>query len=161
MRKDWLEIEQKYIHGVEKNGKVQFPTQRELAQEYGISVGELGRKAKQNNWVGKKRNYLSKLKAECEQKSINRISDEASELNVEAFKAARAGIRRLVKNLARKDDKGKYLPLKNIELEKISRAMLNFQKVARLAVGEPTENVNEGLTFKKILEKRYEDWQNN
>lgn len=153
MRKDWGEIEQKYIQGVDENGKIQFPTQRELASEYDISVGELGKKAKQGHWVDKKRKYLSKLRAECEQKSINKLSDEASQLNLKIFKAAEEGIEKIRENISNED-------IDSLELERLSRTLLNLQRVTHLITGESTENFGDSGFFKTMLERRYQEWQN-
>lgn len=114
-----MEIERKYIQGVSKNGKIEFPTQRELANEYNIDAGTLGRRAKEQNWFQKRNNYLSRLKAESQQKSINKLSDEASELNVKIFRAAEEGIEKIKENISNED-------IDSLELERLSRALLNF-----------------------------------
>ena len=86
----WEEIRNKYVYGIEKDGKIEFPSQRDLASEYGISPATIGERASKEKWAEAREQYLSERRAKSEQKVINEISDDVLSFDVGLFKQAQA-----------------------------------------------------------------------
>ena len=138
---NWEIIRQDYIQGYKKEGKLFYPSMRDLAAKYNISASGLMGRASKKEWVAKRKIYQSKIRANVEQKSIENFSDEASKFDIECFVGARNIIE--ITKASIEDFKNKKEALKSQEiknLKSLSEIRLNAQKEAKLALGESPED---------------------
>jgi hypothetical protein len=82
---NWEEIRNKYIYGILKDGKVEFPSTRDLAEEYNVSLSTIGDKASKEKWVDKREHYRNERRTKTEQKVINEVSDKIAPLDTYLF----------------------------------------------------------------------------
>lgn len=139
----WEQIRQEYVQGVEQEGSRVYPSQRDLADKYGMDPATIGRKAKADNWSAQRDIFISKLTAESQQKTLDSLSDDASEFNLLTFQAAQAAVERIHNVLTDSNQR-----INTDDLAKLSSAMKNFQAVGRLALGQTTDEV--GVKGKKL-----------
>ena len=108
MRKiPWEEIRNKYVYGIEKDGKLEFPTIRDLADEYNVSRSVLGDRAVKEDWVEKRKQYLDERRTKTGQKVVDEISNDIAKFDIDLFKQAEAvkeKVNELIKNIKRPTD---------------------------------------------------------
>jgi tryptophanyl-tRNA synthetase len=137
---NWEIIRRDYIQGYKKEGKLYYPSMRDLATKYNISASGLMGKASKNEWAAKRKIYQSKIRANIEQKSIENFSDEASKFDLECFTGARDIIKITKKNIEDFKKRKETLNRQEIKnLKSLSEIRLNAQKEAKLSLGEATD----------------------
>lgn len=141
----WDEIRREYVEGAMQDGIRIYPSQRDLAERYEIDPGNIGRKAKAEQWAVQREILVSRCTAERQQKTIEVLSDKGSEFDLTAFRAADMGVSRVEKAL----DK----PMMPEDLAKLATALRTFHQVGRLALGESTDNaeVNVSGARKRLI----------
>ena len=86
MRKiPWEEICNKYIYGIEKDGKIEFPTVKDLAEEYDIAVTTIGEHSSKEGWVKLRENYLNERRIKGEQKVGQKFNRNSTEIQQVCF----------------------------------------------------------------------------
>ena len=129
----WNEIRKKYITGIEKDGKIIYPSLRDLAGEYSIDISLIGRKAKKESWKEQRQIYVNKLSTEGQQKKIEEISERGVQFDLECFDISFEAVKKIkeiIKNGEKKD------------LISLSQALERYQKVGKSALGEKTGEEN-------------------
>jgi len=138
---NWEIVRQDYIQGYKKEGKLYYPSMRDLAGKYNISASGLMGRASKKEWVAKRKIYQSKIRANIEQKSIENYSDEASKFDIECFVGARDIIGITKSSIEDFKEKTKILNHQEIKnLKGLTEIRLNAQKEAKLALGEAPED---------------------
>lgn len=84
-RINWEEIRDKYVYGIEKDGKIEFPSIRDLAERYNVSRTSIGEKASKEKWTGQRLQYLDDRRTKTGQKVIEEISDKVAPLDTYLF----------------------------------------------------------------------------
>lgn len=130
----WDDIKREYVQGTERDGNRVYPSQRDLAEKYGMNNSTIGRRAKAEDWSVQREIFASKLQAECKQKTIESLSDEGSQFDLSAFRAANAGVKRVEEAMT------KTAPMSPDDMTKLASALKTFHQVGRLALGESTDN---------------------
>ena len=103
----WEEICNKYIYGIEKDGKIEFPTVKDLAEEYDIAVTTIGEHSSKEGWVKLRENYLNERRIKGEQKVVDEVSNDIAKFDIDLFKQAEAvkeKMDELIKNIKRPTD---------------------------------------------------------
>lgn len=72
MRADWNKIRREYV--------TTGASQRDLSKKYGVSKSLIARKAKEENWVDKRGQYVGKVDAKVEQKAESILVDQTARL---------------------------------------------------------------------------------
>jgi hypothetical protein len=142
MAYDWALMKREYIRGYEdeKEGHIPEPTLKQIAKRHSCSYDYLRKKAspKNENWEQQRHIFVTKTSQKITEKEIEKISDDAVDFDNKSLDAANAGINEGLERL-------KDTNLSTHDYLKISTALTNFQKLGKLALGEPTEHTfNEG-----------------
>ena len=142
MAYDWATIKREFIRGYddEKGERVPKPTLKQLSKRHGCGYDTIRRKAspKQENWEQERHIFDTKTTQAITEKEIDKISDEVVNFDNKSLDVANSGIDEGLKRLGDSD-------LSTHDYLKISTALTNFQKIGKLALGEPTEHTkNEG-----------------
>jgi len=144
-------IRQDYVLGYTKDGKLYYPSMRDLSNKYGIGLSVIGEHAKNDEWVAQRKIYQNKKRTATEQKIIENYSNEASQFDIKCFAGARDIIELTGKNIQRLNASKEPLTLREIkELKYLTEIRLNAQKEAKLALGEVTENEQHQITFEIV-----------
>lgn len=140
MKINWEIIRQDYIQGYKKDGRLYYPSMRDLSKKYNVDISNIGKKAKKNEWVAKRKIFTNKLTTKSQQKKVENFSDEASKFDLECFIGARNIIettKSSIEEFKKKKEALKSQEIKN--LKGLSEIRLNAQKEAKIALGESTE----------------------
>ena len=130
----WGDVKREYVQGVERDGKRVYPSQYDLAERYGVSQSSIWRKAKAENWAVEREIFAVRVQSECSQKTIDSLSDEGSQFDLSAFRAANAGVKRVEEAMT------KTALMSPDDMTKLASAPKTFHQVGRLALGESTDN---------------------
>jgi hypothetical protein len=136
-----------YVEGIRTEEGLNYPTLDEVGTKYGANLSYLRRKASTENWTGQRKMYQQKIEQARQEKRVNLLATEAAKFDAECLELARVGLNHVRGHFlsAQEDFKssnGKKA-MNATMLEKLSRASERYQKVGRLALGEPTEHNKE------------------
>lgn len=141
LKVDIKAIEDMYVFGVEKNGKLHFPSYKELADIYKCSKATVFNYSKKGQWEEKREIFrnktLDKINIKKEQIRINNISENVSgeivSFDIDCLNIAKDGVKKCFELL---DDFSQAEEQRPYALERISAALEKFQKVGKNAIGE-------------------------
>jgi len=150
IRVDYSATRQAYIQGMRgEDGQWIMPSIRVLAKLHKISESSLRQVAARERWFDLRKRFADKLRATAEEKTIKKITDEASDFNVNSLKAAQAGVAECLRHFMRISrqrqlDPGAVYPER--DLASLGRALDRFQRAGRLALGLPTDMAENNST---------------
>lgn len=133
-RVNWQAIEKEYVEGIVIDGVRKYPSQPELCEKHGLSTGAVGKKASADQWKVKREIFSSKLREAVQEKTIETISDEASQFDLLCFNTSADAIK-VLREKVESASRGSDID----DINKLSAALKNFQSVARIALGLPTD----------------------
>jgi len=125
---NWEEIRNKYIYGVQKDGKFEFPSQKDLATEYDIDPAIIGRRCSKEGWVKARENYISERSVKSQQKVIDEMSDEIAPFDKNLFKKAKEILKEL----------DTLIILKPNDAFTIANTLKSLKEVEKSVLGEGT-----------------------
>lgn len=130
-RINWEEIKTKYVYGIEKEGKIIFPSTRDLADEYNISRGLVGERASKDGWVKLREQYMSESRAKVEQKLREHITSQDFDFDSELLDKAKKVIQKLDTLIENPTNSSKYLAIAGIlkQLEELKKEILGEKSV--------------------------------
>jgi len=146
-RYPWNTIRAAYVEGLQEENGLRFPTLDELATKYGPDAAHMRRKAAKERWAEQRKMFQSKVEAARQDNKVNLLAAEAAKFDAECLELARVGLHHVRGHFLNAQEKFKSTGGKDAMnvamLEKLSRASERYQKVGRLALGEPTEHSRE------------------
>lgn len=128
-RINWEEIRTKYVYGIEKDGKLEFPSQRDLAKEYNIPISSIGERCSREKWTELRRNFLSENRAKTEQKLRERVEEKDFNFDSELLDKAEKIIKKLDQIIQTADKPSAVLALSTTlrQLEDLKKEILGEQ----------------------------------
>jgi hypothetical protein len=154
-RHDWAKVKTDYVQGVEEGGNRRYPSVPELSKKYGISVKYAQEIAAKQNWVQERRIFESKLQDLRETQRITKLLEDSTKFDSDNLNIAKAGVgvvgskftahlkatQTLMSTTATEEQKeeAKTHILSGGALETLSKAIVNYQRLGKIALGEPEE----------------------
>lgn len=89
---DWNKIKIFYIEGMNDDGKITFPSLRELSERCSVNYSYLKHYAGKENWVQQREIYSTKLALNRLQKKSGLLAGEGAEFDFKTLEIAKAGI---------------------------------------------------------------------
>jgi len=143
----WDNIRSAYVEGIRNEHELRYPTLEELAHDYGPDPAHLRRRASAEGWAEQRKMYQKKLDEARQDEKVSALAREAVKFDQECLELARVGMNHVRGHFLAAQDKFKNSNGKEAMaatmLERLSRAAERYQKVGRLALGEPTEHSRE------------------
>jgi hypothetical protein len=140
---NWEEISNKYIYGIEKDGKIEFPSTRDLAEQYDVSLSNIGDKASKEKWVDKREHYRNERRTKTEQKVINEISDKIAPLDIYLFEKLDKfirGIGRMIDTIFQETQEplkpSDVIAIKTSDLFNIINSLKQAKELEKSVIGE-------------------------
>jgi len=163
----WDQVKQEYTCGsVNEQGQRVWPSLRELARKYSISISTLWQRKQRENWDALRERNRAEIDTKSIQFFITRVADTQARINEMALygalrlmEEALAGVQRYREQVARIfADETLDTSERTRQLKDVSQALKNYAQAfseayekARLAVGEPSE-VSEGrITLERFV----------
>tara|TARA_R100000773_G_C4221238_1_gene120299 strand:- start:3858 stop:4409 length:552 start_codon:yes stop_codon:yes gene_type:complete len=132
-----LEIADYYINGwTDDEGNLQSPTISQLAEKYEMSEHTLYKMAKQGDWKVKQQEQIVKYQQEISKKKREKLSLEGVAIDDRIINVSKQLLDKVVTNIHNKETLSPY------QIDSLASASLKIQKMAKLALGESTENIN-------------------
>jgi hypothetical protein len=132
-----------YVQGdINEEGFRRTKTIERLSEEHNVSIHTLYKAAQREGWKDQKLNFQADLEAELEAQRIQEFAQESKILDSSSLNLAKAMLATVGQKI-RAHQEAERLGNEGIsthQLQSLSTASLNAQKLAKLALGEPTEN---------------------
>lgn len=123
---DWNKVEREYVYGIlQDNGKVHFPTLKELAVKYGIKLNTVLSRAHRYEWNRKREVARAKAMAKAARMTATSTENPDEDL---ALNTARLGMQVCNEILAQMQTEG-VQPKQASQLRTVSEALKNFLSV--------------------------------
>jgi len=141
-RYNWKEIKKCYIEGiVDDEGVLYYPVLQELADKFGPSMRSMVRHSSDGNWELERKIFQKRVEERRREKKTEVLADEASKFDSEVLTIASMALFQIKSifetSLERTVESDTYMTLDYIE--RLARALKNYQTAGRLALGETTE----------------------
>jgi len=137
---NWEKIKSEYVEGIrDEEGNVRYPTLRELSEKYGPNYNHLAKKAWEDKWTQERKLYTKKIQTLRQEKKSEILASEAAEFDSKTLELAKAGlnlIKAIFSQVVKKMKQEGFIDKEDIE--GLDRALVNYQKAGKLALGEPT-----------------------
>lgn len=126
---DWKTIEKEYVEGaVGPDGKIVYPSLRDLSRKYGATLAALGYRSSRGQWGIKRERFLNKLGTQRQEQKAQALSEEATRYDLACFRISRDGVEKVEKMLA--------VCTKPSDFVLLARALKDLQQVAKTAIGD-------------------------
>tara|TARA_Y100001937_G_scaffold126556_1_gene196117 strand:- start:510 stop:1070 length:561 start_codon:yes stop_codon:yes gene_type:complete len=150
------EIRNKFVQGIEdtRGGRKLF-TIDELAADYGIPKPTLYKTAQREDWSLQQKRFQDKYLLELDARKRKELVEEAMNFDKTSLQLAKGVMGQIAQSL-RQNTQGED-KIKPQTLNSLSQALVQCQKVGKLALGQATDNVNvetnakESDTFREAL----------
>ena len=108
----------------------------QLAEKYEMSEHTLYKMAKQGDWKAKQQEQIVKYQQEISKKKREKLSLEGVAIDDRIINVSKQLLDKVVTNIHNKETLSPY------QIDSLASASLKIQKMAKLALGESTENIN-------------------
>lgn len=129
---DWGAIERDYVRGYDDETGHHYPTQRELSEKYGPSPARIGTKAKKEQWLLRREQFVNKVRARTTDKMVEEISEDSCDFNLKVFQAATTGVLRIQELLDQVADPR--------AINSLMSALQSAQRTAAATLGDTPDN---------------------
>ena len=143
---DWDGAKKTYVEGIiNKDGNLVYPTLEETAKRHGISNSTMRKKSMADGWASERDIFRTRLERKHQENRLELLAGKASEFDAGIFRAAEIGLAHIKMHFVKANEamakapEGQKNPLSTTALNTLSKALERFQRVGRLALGEPTE----------------------
>lgn len=171
---NWEEIRNKYIYGVQKDGKFEFPSTTDLASECDIARETISRRSTKENWAKARREYITERSQKSHEKVIEEISDEIVPFDTFLFKKVDQfvrGIGGMIDNLFPTVSKeegqepiktSEIISVKTTDLLNIINSLRSAKELEEVVIGKGTGEVHkwEILVADEETKKKLEEIRN-
>lgn len=131
----WDAIKNDYVRGYDDGfGNRNFPSQRDLAEKYGVAPASIGRKASKEQWAVQREQFSSRISDLCQQKLAEVISDEGCDFSLKVYN--------LADKLADKIESMIDLIEDSKDINQLTTALKNVQSVVGTSLGDKTADDN-------------------
>lgn len=135
------ELRNKFVQGIEDNtgGRKLFSLDQ-LAADYNVSLSTLYKHAQKDSWKEQQKNFQQEFLVELDAKRRKELAQESVTFDRTSLNIAKSLMGLVGKGIAQNAKQDVEIKPQNIVA--LSHAASNAQRVAKLALGEATENMN-------------------
>ena len=149
------EIRNKFVQGIEDNkGGRKLYTIDILAEDYGIPKPTLYKTSQKENWVLQQKTFQEDYLIELDARRRKELVSESIQFDKTSLQLAKGLMGQIAQSLRQNANDDVIVPS---TLTSLSQALSQAQKVGKLALGQPTDNVNletnakDSETFREAL----------
>jgi AraC-like DNA-binding protein len=132
-------IRNKFVQGIEENNARVLFTLDALAEEYQVAKSTLYRHAKNEHWKMQQeqfqKEYITKLDEERQKTLVN----ESKKFDSNTLNISKALLQQIGRKIQQASEENNFTP---DLLNKLAEATIRVQRVAKLALGESTDNMS-------------------
>jgi len=147
---NWEKIKAEYVEGIkDEKGDIKYPTLKELSEKYRCSYLYIQQVSSKNNWTQEHKIYIRKISELKREKKSEVLASESAEFDSKTLELAKAGesfIKIHFAQAGRNFKKDQEL-MDDEKIERLGRALINYQKAGKLALGEATDKQDQNITI--------------
>ena len=140
-----LQIRNEFVQGnQDQEGNRTFPKVEDLVKKFSVAQSTLYRVSQKENWKIERERFQETLRAKLDKQRVKDLTEESKKIDKESIYLAKSIMKTVSKSLRTNDEvmeDGKKGMIPS-QLNALANAALNAQKIAKLALGETTENLN-------------------
>ena len=139
------EIRNLFVQGFnDEEGDRKTYTLEELHKKFNVAKSTLYRTAQRENWKQEREMFQQKFLAELDAERTKSLAEESKKFDINSLNLAKALMATVGQNIRKNtsninEDKKNFQPT---QINALASAALSAQRLAKLALGETTENVN-------------------
>ena len=146
-----LTIRNEFVQGIDnENGIKELPTLEELHQKYKVAKSTLYRVAQNENWKVEKEQYQRQYQEKLDSERIKNLTEESKVFDTNSINIAKSLLvtvgQMITKNA--NDLRGGKRGLIASQLNALATTAVTAQRLAKLALGEATHNMNLNANIK-------------
>ncbi len=135
----WEIIERQFVQGlIQQSGEIYYPTLVEMSEAHNIGYATLRRRMIEGHWMLKRDQWQRDLHKWVHAANMSEYIEAAQKFDATCVQAAQKAIDSIVGILDEFIANGEQVPERT--LDTLGRAIVNWQKAGRLALGLSTEN---------------------
>lgn len=135
----WKSIEKYFVQGApDKKGEMHYPTLHEITQHFGVSFTSARRRMIEEGWMQKREQWQFALHQKIQQESLLDYLEAAQKFDATCVESAQRALDEVLGFFL--EAKATETQLTQLDLDRLGRAAVNWQRVGRLALGLSTEN---------------------
>jgi hypothetical protein len=135
----WNRVRQQFIQGIViEDGSIHYPTIAELREVHGIPYTTIRRRMIDEGWIEKRDKYKCSLDKWLHAATADEYIEAATKFNGLCIEASQRAVEQIREHLHTRIADGETVS--PLDLDRLGRSMVSWQKVGRLALGLSTEN---------------------
>lgn len=153
-----LKMRNDFVQGLDDEGQKTFPTLDQLISKYSVAKSTTYRVASQENWKQQRAQFQEKYTQELDQKRTKEMIRESKQFDNSSINLAKgiySSVAQMLQDNSRKTQEGKNT-LTPQAIRSLATAAATAQRIAKLALGESTENINANVkdssSFREAME---------
>jgi|SRR6267142_4256523 len=135
----WEIIQRQFVQGVlQETGEVYYPTVSELSEIHGTSYSTIRRRMLEDNWVEKRDKWQKGLHKWVHAADSEDYVEAARKFDTSCVDVAQKGVHQILNYFNIAIANGEQVS--QLDLDRMGRALVSYQRVGRLSLGLSTEN---------------------
>src|SRR5579859_2942605 len=135
----WAAIEKFFVQGApDTSGTIHYPTLNEIAEHFGISYSSVRRKLVERDWVQKREAWQLELHRQIQASAMTDLIAAANKFDAACLETAQRALDEILSHLLEAKAAGEAVS--KLDLDRLGRSAVNWQRVGRLSLGLSTEN---------------------
>lgn len=154
-----IKIRNDFVQGISVDDNIIFPTLDELIKKYKVAQSTVYRVARNENWKIQKEQFYNEYTKKLDAKRSNERAEKSKKIDDNSVNLAEAVFATIAQVISKnnKDMQNGKIGLPPSQLTSIAQAISITQKVAKLALGEATHNIDATINenneaFKRAME---------
>lgn len=149
----WKVIEHQFIQGlVDTDGSIYYPNINELAKIHNLTYPVIKRRVVSGEWLQKREQWQRQVNKWVHYANTDDYIQAAAKFDATCITMAQKALDTILTHLIPEDEDK---PIGQLELDRLGRAAVNWQRVGRLALGLSTEN--NSLRKQEVTEEKNRD----
>tara|TARA_Y100000004_G_scaffold134134_1_gene151647 strand:- start:18137 stop:18700 length:564 start_codon:yes stop_codon:yes gene_type:complete len=152
------EMRQSFVYGIETDGVKEFPTLDALIKKHKVAKSSLYRLAQTEKWKYQRDEHQITFEKEIEKKRLQRRVEESINFDNSSINLAKgiySTVAKMLQDNTLRINRGQ-LGMPAAQLRSLVSAAATAQRIAKLALGESTENINANVkddtAFREAME---------
>lgn len=135
----WESIRQYFVEGApDETGAIYYPTINDLCEYFHVNYLTVRKKLLEEEWIRQRDDWQAKLHTAIQKAAMLDYIEAASKFDATCVEAAQSAMQEILDKFH--EAKAQGAPISHLDLDRMGRSAVNWQRVGRLALGLSTEN---------------------
>jgi DNA invertase Pin-like site-specific DNA recombinase len=135
----WESIRQYFVEGApDETGAIYYPTINDICEYFHVSYLTVRKRLLEEEWIRQRDAWQAQLHTAIQKAAMLDYIEAASKFDATCVEAAQSAMQEILDKFHEAKAQGE--PISNLDLDRMGRSAVNWQRVGRLALGLSTEN---------------------